>query len=598
MNLDELEVNYHAMLMGWPDASALFDLDSGRLLDANDKAAALFGFVRVHLPEMSLAQVCLPGRQAELLVAEAQRASRCGSVKFESELRTPGAALPCEVILVRLPVPGRRLLHACFVDISRRVRAERLREGEGRVLELIASGAPLGDILERLVLLIESQSDGVLCSVLLLDDDGVTIRPAAGPSLPPEYMAALDGMRIGPGSGSCGSAMHANDIVIVPDILVDPCWAPYKALAEPHGLRACWSMPIAPDKRTVLGSFAMYYRDVRSPTEDDMRLIEIAAHLAGIAIERTRRGRELSQHREHLESMVTARTSDLTRAVGRADLINRELSHALDTLSLAKDELVRRDKLAALGALVAGVAHELNTPIGNSLVVATALAERTRAIVANLAGGLRRSVLERYLADAGEAGELLVRNLKRAATLVAGFKQIAVDHASLERREFSLTQLLSELAAPLKVAARGAQVTLALELEPGLMMDSYPGPLSQVVTELFENSLAHAFSDERGGAVRIAAAMAGGDLVAISVEDDGAGMTPKVQARVYDPFFTTRMGTGRSGLGLHVAHNIVSNILGGRIELRSAPGHGACFTLVLPLAAPPGPAPAAGGALP
>jgi PAS domain S-box-containing protein len=590
MNLNELEVNYHAMLMKWPDASALLDLDSGRLLDANHKAAALLGVARERLPHLPLTQLCPSGGPADLLLAQLQRALDGDGVKFETELRTAGAALPCEVLLIPLPVPGRRLLHARFVDISRRVRAEQLRDGEGRVLELIARGAPLKDILERLMLLIESQSDGVLCSVLLLDDDGVTIRPAAGPSLPPAYMAALDGLRIGPDVGSCGSAMHANDIVIVPDIRVDPCWAPYKALAEPHGLRACWSTPIAPDKRTVLGSFAMYYRDVRSPTEYDMHLIDIAAHLAGIAIERTRRERELAQHRENLEELVTARTRDLTRAVERADQINRELSHALDTLSRAQDELVRRDKLAALGALVAGVAHELNTPIGNSLVVATSLAERTRTIVKNLADGLRRSVLERYLADAGEAGELLVRNLKRAATLVAGFKQIAVDHASLERREFSLTQLLSELAAPLKVAAKGARVNLALVLEPGLMMDSYPGPLSQVVTELFENSLAHAFPDDAGGSVRIAAAMRTQGLVAISVEDDGAGMTPQVQARVYDPFFTTRMGSGRSGLGLHVAHNIVSNILGGRIELRSAPGQGACFTLAVPLVAPHSPA--------
>ena len=161
--------------------------------------------------------------------------------KGDSELftisfrRAEGAAAPCEVLLIRVPIPGQRLLHVRFVDIARRIRADQLRDGQARVLELVARGAPLEVILDNLMLLIEGQSDGVLCSVLLLDEDGVTVRPASGPSLPPSYMAALNGLQIGPAVGSCGSAMFRNEIVIVPDIEADPRWAAVQGAG-----RAAW----------------------------------------------------------------------------------------------------------------------------------------------------------------------------------------------------------------------------------------------------------------------------------------------------------------------------------------------------------------------
>jgi signal transduction histidine kinase len=592
MDLNSLEVNYHAMLVQSPDPSVLLDLDSGRLADANARAEALLGMPRERLLEYTLQQLCAPiqpeGQMPDALVDDhIARALQGHSELFPITLQHAGGApVPCEALLIRLPCEGARLVHARLVDISRRVLAEQLRDGQREVLELISRDAPLKEVFDRLMHLVEAQSPGVLCSVLLLDADGVTVRPASGPSLPAAYMQSLDGLHIGPDAGSCGDAMFENKVVIVPDIHADPHWTKYVALAEPYGLQACWSHPISPDGEHVLGSFAMYYREVRSPTQSELHLAEIATHIAGIAILRNRRLEELNLHRGHLEELVAARTEELTAQMARADQINHELKSALDTLNMAQGELVRRDKMAALGALVAGVAHELNTPIGNSLVVATSLAEKTRVLADTVATGLRRSELERYLADAVEAGALLVRNLKRAATLVAGFKQIAIDHSRLERRAFSLTQLLSDLAAPLRVAAKGARARVDVTLEPGLQMDSYPGPLSQVVTELFENCLAHAFADGRIGTVRISAAMRTRDLVAVSVEDDGVGMAPEVQERVFDPFFTTTMGAGRSGLGLHVAHNIVTGILGGRIDLRSAPGEGACFTLLLPLEAP------------
>ncbi|MEJ7806586.1 MAG: HAMP domain-containing sensor histidine kinase, partial [Telluria sp.] len=262
------------------------------------------------------------------------------------------------------------------------------------------------------------------------------------------------------------------------------------------------------------------------------------------------------------------------------------LTTALASLSLTQDELVRRDKLAALGALVAGVAHELNTPIGNSLVVATTMAEHVDTLAGNVDSGLRRSTLESYLERAREASEILVRNLHRAAKLVSTFKQLAVDRTTSQRRVFSVAELVEEVALPLRISIRKRPISMVLYLAPGLSMDSYPGPLSQVLSNLFENCLVHGFGPDAAGSIRISAWPVGDAQIGISVADDGTGIAPELADRVYDPFFTTRLGSGGSGLGLHVAHNIVSGVLGGQIELHSEPGKGTTFTLTLPRVAP------------
>lgn len=577
-----LQVDYHQMLAGSPDSVLLLDVASGQLVDANAHASELFGLPQHTLLGMRLADLCPPAQpdgqaSAALLETGIERiisgAIRTVKVTF---VHARGRALSCDVHMMQIPVAGRRLMHLRIIDLTQSNLDDMLRVGQGRLLEMVARGAPLADTLESLMLLIESQSDGVLCSVLLLDQDGVTIHPGAGPHMPPDYMAALDGLPIGPSAGSCGTAMYRKETVIVSNITIDPLWTPYPgllALAATQGIRACWSTPIFLDQQQVLGSFAMYYREVRTPNADDMRLIAVATHLAGIAIERTRREHELAQHREHLEELVTARTA--------------ELRATLDTLSLTQEELVRRDKLAALGALVAGVAHELNTPIGNSLVVATTMAEHAHALASTLADGLRRSTLDHYLERAHEANDILVRNLHRAAALVASFKQLAVDSTAAQRRIFSLTTLLLDMAMPLRISAIGQRpVTIKLDIAPGLTMDSYPGPLSQVLGNVIDNCLVHGFDLDTEGEIRISAARRDGELVAIAIADNGAGIAPELAARVYDPFFTTKLGSGGSGLGLHVAHNIVTGVLGGRIELHSTPGEGATFTLVLPLVAP------------
>lgn len=173
-----------------------------------------------------------------------------------------------------------------LMDVTERKRAEALRDGESRILEMIARDAPLEEILDALVRVVEAQFAGMFCSVLLLDTDRQHVRHGAAPSLPKSYVAAIDGLSIGPQAGSCGTAMYRKKPVIVTDILQDPLWEQYRNVAEPHGLRSCWSTPIVGNSGKVLGSFAMYYREPRTPSPAETRALEMATHLAGIAIER------------------------------------------------------------------------------------------------------------------------------------------------------------------------------------------------------------------------------------------------------------------------------------------------------------------------
>jgi GAF domain-containing protein len=170
-------------------------------------------------------------------------------------------------------------------DIAAQRKETDFQAGQEKVLEMIANNAPLGEILTNLVLLIEAQTPGMLCSVLLLSDDGNHIRHGAAPNLPEQYVKAVNGAPIGPKNGSCGTAMYRGEPVVVTDIFSHPLWEDYRQLAAGTGLRACWSTPIMSRRGKVLGSFAMYYRQPQAPTGDEARLTEVATRLAGQAIE-------------------------------------------------------------------------------------------------------------------------------------------------------------------------------------------------------------------------------------------------------------------------------------------------------------------------
>lgn len=265
---------------------------------------------------------------------------------------------------------------------------------------------------------------------------------------------------------------------------------------------------------------------------------------------------------------------------------NRELAQTLAVLHQTQTELVHSAKLASLGALVAGVAHELNTPVGNALMAVTTLAEYQREFERNVASGISRSALQTFMETAHAASDLLERNLLRTAELIQTFKQVAVDQSNEQRQRFDLAQVLREITLAMDPMLRFSSCTVQNEIPEGISMDSFPGPLGQVFINLINNALKHAFEGRAHGQIRVRAQLISADRLRLEFADDGVGIAVEYIARVFDPFFTTKLGQGGSGLGLNIVHNIVTGVLGGQIEVHSEPGLGTEFRLELPLAAP------------
>lgn len=281
----------------------------------------------------------------------------------------------------------------------------------------------------------------------------------------------------------------------------------------------------------------------------------------------------------NLEERVRERTLDLVD-------VNKELKQTLDQLKRTQGNLVQSEKLAALGSLVAGVAHELNTPIGNGLTVSSSLLDETKDLARQMQEGIKRSDLEDYLQDMTEGSQLVVSSLERASELVSSFKQVAMDRTSAQRRRFELSSVLHETRLTASPAFKHTPYIVDIKCDQSIMMDSYPGPLGQIITNLLNNTLIHAFDGSEDGRVLISAEPLEDESCRVSVTDNGVGIPPENINRIFDPFFTTKLGEGGNGLGMHIVHNLVTGVLGGKIEVQSKLGEGTVFTMELPTTAP------------
>ena len=276
----------------------------------------------------------------------------------------------------------------------------------------------------------------------------------------------------------------------------------------------------------------------------------------------------------------------------------QETAQAMDDLRRAQESLLQSERLASLGSLVAGVAHEINTPVGIALTSASVLKEATEAISAAVAGGgVKKTDIVRYLETAGESSRLIMNNAYRAAHLIHSFKQIAVDQVSEARRAFELRDYIGEVVASLQPTLKKTRSEVIIDCPSGIEFDSYPGALAQVLTNLVLNCVEHAFDAETAGTIHIgvrceaesmgdAKAGAKAEYLIMQVRDNGRGIAPELLDRVFDPFVTTRRGQGGTGLGLNIVFNLITRQFGGTITVTSTPGQGATFLLRLPRVTP------------
>ncbi|HYE51610.1 MAG TPA: HAMP domain-containing sensor histidine kinase [Azospirillaceae bacterium] len=277
----------------------------------------------------------------------------------------------------------------------------------------------------------------------------------------------------------------------------------------------------------------------------------------------------------------------LRDALEQAEERRARAEEALAELARTREQVLAQERMASLGSMVAGITHDVSTPLGLVMTGAGELAAQTDAVRRGIAEGrLKKSELEAYLQQVQDLAAAIGFNGERAAGLIDSFKAVSVDQASSGRRSFGLADYIDDVVTSLAPTLKRHGHAVRVDCPAGIVVDGYPGCFAQVLTNLVMNSVVHAYPDGRAGTLSITVERMGEGAVRLTYADDGRGIPRELWGRVFDPFFTTRRGSGGSGVGLHMVHRIVTEAMGGTVELGEAAGGGARFTLAFPLSAP------------
>lgn len=449
-------------------------------------------------------------------------------------------------------------------------------EGTHKVLELLSRGCGLEEVLTVQCQEAERINPDMRSSILRLDNEKKHLYHCASNTLPKFYLDAINGVGIGEGVGSCGTAAFRKERVIVEDINTHPFWAPFKELALSANLQACWSQPILSSKGEVFGTFAMYYSKPKAPSDQDLAFIGHQAQIAGIVFEKSLIEEELELQNANLEERVKARTIELEASM-------TALKATMNTLGETQHQLIESEKYSSLGMLVAGITHEVNTPLGIAVTAISSFAERLDEVKKDLSkGALTKSSLESFISFSCEIERMTSRSLSRAASVISEFKSIAVDQGSDDLRAISLKTYLEEVVHTVSPKFKHTPYEIELNVQDSICLKTHPGAIFQIITNLALNSLVHGFDGRDHGTIKISSQKEA-NYISLDICDDGCGIPEEIQSRIFEPFVTTKRGKGGSGLGLSIVHQLVHDKLEGEISFTTDANKGTCFNIIIPI---------------
>lgn len=454
-------------------------------------------------------------------------------------------------------------------------------KAKGDALDELIDGQPISAVMSAFVIELEKINPNFKCLVMLPDASMTALSPLAAPSLPHIYVTALVELPIHSSSGSCGAAAHTRKPVVIENIFQHPNWRSFTHLAKKSGIGSCWSYPII-SNNILLATLSVSQDIGLIPSEEETALLVYAAGVIALLLTRARQIKQTAKSLSLFEQEVKEKQDLLSDATSL-------LHKAINQRNEVRQQLIDMENMATLGTMMSSLTHEINTPVGVAITASSflkAAQEKSRVLLE--AGQLKRSQLVGFYEDCKEASEIIERNLLRSTQVIKTFKQLAVDQHSLDLRAFNFCDYFNEVLLSLKPKLKRTSHMFCLDADPELVVSTHAGAISQILINLIENAIKHAFTDDQKGQMLINAGTRLSSVnkkkeLFILFSDNGDGMDAETCRNIYKPFFSLAKNTGGSGLGMHICYNLAVNVLQGSIECESELGRGTRYSITIPI---------------